>query len=130
MTQSTLVDSPASSTTTTSPHRRARSPKRSVLQKGDYERAFDVLERCADAACLPDFKEQMVEALREHFALRHVSFFAGATFHNVFGDATPLTEGHTAKMLPEYQERWSRYDVFGSPAAIRQIGRASCRERV
>ena len=45
------------------------------------------------------------------------SVFAGATFHHVFGDLTPLTEGHTSRMLPEYQDRWSRYDVFGTPAA-------------
>jgi DNA-binding NarL/FixJ family response regulator len=121
VTQSTLVDSPASTTTPSPPQRRASPARRSALHKGDYERAFDILECCDTAASLPDFKEQMVEALREHFALRHVSFFAGATFHNVFGDATPLTEGNTAKMLPEYQERWSRYDVFGTPVAMRQL---------
>lgn len=92
-----------------------------MLDKTDYERAFDVLEDCENARCLHDFKEQAAEALMRHFQLRHVSFFTGATFHNVFGDMTPLTEGHTARMLPEYQERWSRYDVFGCPAAMRQL---------
>ncbi|WP_027929029.1 helix-turn-helix transcriptional regulator [Amycolatopsis thermoflava] len=121
MTQSTLVDSPASTKTATSPQRRARSPKRTSLRTGDYERAFGVLECCDTAACVVDFKESVVDALREHFALEHVSFFAGATFHNVFGDVTPLTEGKTAKMLPEYQDRWARYDVFGTPAAMRQL---------
>lgn len=121
MTQSTLVDSPASTKTATSPQRRARSPKRTSLHTDDYERAFGVLECCDTAACVVDFKESVVDALREHFALEHVSFFAGATFHNVFGDVTPLTEGKTAKMLPEYQDRWARYDVFGTPAAMRQL---------
>lgn len=117
VTQSTLVDSPASTTTARSPRR----PARPALCKADYERAFDVLESCDTAGSLPDFKEQMVEALRRHFALQHVSFFAGATFHNVFGDLAPLTEGNTARMLPEYQERWSRHDVFGTPVAMRQL---------
>ena len=98
-------------------HRRASS----VLEKIDYQRAFEVLECCDTAACLPDFKEQMVEGLLRHFKLRHVSFFTGATFHNVFGDQAPVTEGQTARMLPEYQERWCRYDVFGTPAAMRQL---------
>jgi DNA-binding CsgD family transcriptional regulator len=121
VTQSTLVDSPTSTMTTRSPRRRARSPQRQALDKGDYERAFDVLEHCDTAACLPDFKEQMIEALCEQFSVRHVSFFAGATFHHVFGDLEPLTEGNTTRMLPEYQDRWSRYDVFGTPAAMRQL---------
>lgn len=116
MTQSTLVDSQASTRTA-----RSRRPTRPVLRKADYERAFDVLECCDTAAALPDFKEQMVEALSSHFALTHVSFFAGATFHNVFGDLAPLVEGNTSRMLPEYQERWSRYDIFGTPAAMRQL---------
>ncbi|WP_379616740.1 helix-turn-helix transcriptional regulator [Pseudonocardia sp. GCM10023141] len=116
MTQSTLVDSPASTTTAT-PTRRARS----ALRKIDYERAFDVLESCDGAPSLPDFREQLVDALITRFELKHVSFFAGATFHNTFGDLAPLTEGTTRKMLPEYQDRWSRYDVFSTPAAMRQL---------
>ena len=120
MTQSTLVDSPASTTTNT-PRRRARSAARPVLRKLDYERAFDVLEGCDTAPSLPDFRERVLDALSSGFGLRHVSFFCGATFHNVFGDLEPLTEGHTSRMLPEYQERWSRYDLFGTPAAMRQL---------
>ncbi|WP_084755979.1 helix-turn-helix transcriptional regulator [Pseudonocardia thermophila] len=117
MTQSTLVDSPASTSTIRSDRRRPRPALRTV----DYERAFDVLEGCDRAPSLPDFREQMVEALCRHFGLRHVSFFAGATFHNVFGDHAPLVEGATKKMLPEYLERWNRFDLFGSPPAMRQL---------
>ncbi len=99
------------------PAARSRPP----LRQADYERAFAVLEACDSAASLPDFSEQLLEALAREFDLRHVSFFAGATFHHVFGDLAPVTEGHTAKMLPEYQERWSRYDVFSTPIAMRQL---------
>jgi DNA-binding CsgD family transcriptional regulator len=95
----------------------SRPPLRAV----DYERAFGVLESCDSAASLPDFREQLLEALEREFELRHVSFFCGATFHHVFGDLEPLTEGDTARMLPEYQERWFRYDLFSTPAATRQL---------
>jgi len=91
------------------------------LRQVDYERAFAVLESCDSAGSLPDFREQVLDALAREFDLRHVSFFCGATFHHVFGDLAPLTEGHTARMLPEYQERWYRYDVFSTPVAMRQL---------
>jgi DNA-binding CsgD family transcriptional regulator len=91
------------------------------LRQVDYERAFAVLESCDSAPSLPDFRESLLEALSREFDLRHVSFFCGATFHHVFGDLAPMTEGHTAKMLPEYQERWFKYDVFSTPAAMRQL---------
>jgi len=120
VTQSTLVDSSAS-VPTRSPHRSARPSPRGHLRAADYERVFDVLERCDGAPSVIDFKDQVAHALIDHFGVRHVSVFAGATFHHVFGDVTPLTEGHTSRMLPEYQERWSRYDVFGTPAAMRQL---------
>lgn len=117
MTQSTLVDSPGSTSISSG----RRRPRRPHLPHADYQRAFDVLGACADARSLPDFKEQLLESLQSTLDVRHVSFFVGATFHNVFGDARPVTEGHTTKMLPEYQERWSRYDLFGTPAATRQL---------
>lgn len=98
-----------------------RTPARAVLRAVDYERAFDVLESAAAAPSLPDLREQLLESLSRTFGLRHVSFFAGATFHSTFGDLAPLTEGLTLKMLPEYHDRWSRYDLFGSPAAMRQL---------
>ncbi|WP_068268774.1 helix-turn-helix transcriptional regulator [Aldersonia kunmingensis] len=120
MTQSTLGDTSENSGTARSSSR-TRAPRNAGLDKADYERAFDILEQCVDAACLPDFKERAVDAISEHFALRHVSFFAGPTFHTVFEDSAPLTAGKTAKMLPEYQDRWARYDIFGTPVAMRQL---------
>lgn len=89
--------------------------------RADRVRAFDVLEACADARCVPDFKEDLVAALHEHFGVRHISFFAGPTHHSLFNDPRPLTAGDTARMLPEYRDRWFRHDVFGTPAATRQL---------
>ncbi len=117
MTQSTLVDSPAS---ITNPHA-ARRRARPLLRGSDYARVFDILESCDTAPSLPDFREHLLEALGRSFGLRHVSFFVGATFSNVFGDLAPLVEGQTRGMLPEYQERWNRYDVFSTPGARRQL---------
>ena len=121
VTQSTMGDNSTGLRNTRSAPPSTRSPIRKVLEPRDYELAFDVLERCADAASVPDFKERTVQALQEQFGLQHVSFFAGATFHTVFEDAAPLTEGATAKMLPEYQERWARHDIFGCSAAVQQL---------
>ncbi|MEJ2890566.1 helix-turn-helix transcriptional regulator [Actinomycetospora aeridis] len=117
MTQSTLVDSRGSVPSPASRQRR----KRPRLPQADYACAFDVLEACAGARSLPDLKEDLVEGLTASLGVRHVSFFAGATHHTVFTDPQPLTEGHTSKMLPEYQERWARHDIFGTPAATRQL---------
>jgi DNA-binding CsgD family transcriptional regulator len=106
--------------TRSTPVRIAR-PGRPHLRAGDYERAFDVLARCDRAPSVHEFKDQVAHALIDHFGVRHVSVFAGATFHNVFGDHSPLTEGYTSRMLPEYQERWCRHDIFGTPVAMRQL---------
>jgi DNA-binding CsgD family transcriptional regulator len=108
-----MVDSAASSGS----NRRSRA----VLTNADYRRAFDVLERCDSASCLSDFKGQVVDALDAVFGFHHVSFFAGPTFQTTFSDRTPVTAGNTAKMLPEYQDRWSHYDLFSSPVALRML---------
>lgn len=92
-----------------------------ILDADDYRRAFDIISGCHDASNLTEFREGLVESLGRHLDLMNVSFFSGSTFNLVFEDLTPLTEGATAKMLPEYQERWASHDVFGSPPAIRQL---------
>ncbi|WP_040798156.1 helix-turn-helix transcriptional regulator [Nocardia higoensis] len=96
-----------------------------ILDVTDYRRAFDIVAGCHDASTLTEFREGLVDSLCRHLDVVNVSFFSGATFNLVFEDAAPLTEGTTAKMLPEYQERWASHDVFGSPAAVRQLMRSS-----
>lgn len=115
--QSTMVDNPDSRRPEINSGR-ARPP---ALASADYERVFKVLEQCDQANCLSDFKSQVVEALGNVFGFQHVSFFAGPTFSATFSDPTPLVAGHTARMLPEYHERWYQHDVFGSPAAMRML---------
>lgn len=112
-----MVDSPE-------PRRPLGSPvrgRRPTLVNADYERAFKVLEHCDDAACLSDFKGQVVEALGSVFGFEHVSFFAGPTFSTTFSDASPLVAGSTEKMLPEYHDRWYQHDVFGAPTSLRML---------
>jgi DNA-binding CsgD family transcriptional regulator len=94
---------------------------RAVLRNADYKRAFEVLERCDSAACLSDFKEQVVEAIGSVLGFQHTSFFAGPTFQTTFGDRGPILGGNTIKMFPEYQDRWSKYDLFSSPIALRML---------
>jgi DNA-binding CsgD family transcriptional regulator len=116
VTQSTKVDSAGISPGSTFTRR-----GRTVLASADYKRAFDILERCDSAACLSDFKAQVIEALGSVMGFSHASFFAGPTFQSTFGDRTPIVEGYTLKMLPEYQDRWSKYDLFSSPTALRML---------
>ncbi|PPJ14424.1 LuxR family transcriptional regulator [Nocardia nova] len=92
-----------------------------ILDARDYRRAFDIISGCHDASSLPEFREGLVESLCRHLDLANVSFFSGATFNMVFEDTAPLTQGMTVKMLPEYQDRWAAHDVFGCPAAARQL---------
>lgn len=101
--------------------RRPGSARPPHLGVADYERAFELLARCDRASSVSEFKDQVAHGLIDVFGVRHVSVFAGATFHHVFGDTRPLTEGHTSRMFPEYQERWSRHDVFGTPIAMRRL---------
>lgn len=92
-----------------------------ILDVDDYRRAFEIISGCHDASTLAEFRESLVESLCRNLDVMNVSFFSGSTFHLVFEDNAPLTAGATAKMLPEYQERWATHDVFGSPAAVRQL---------
>lgn len=112
-----MVDSHSGDRVTPSSQRDRRPP----LVSADYERAFKVLERCDRAACLSDFKGQVVEALGSVFRFQHVSFFAGPTFQTTFTDRTPIVAGSTERMLPEYQERWSHLDIFGAPTSLRML---------
>ncbi|MFT4043888.1 MAG: helix-turn-helix transcriptional regulator [Gordonia sp. (in: high G+C Gram-positive bacteria)] len=92
-----------------------------ILDVDDYRCAFEIISGCHDASTLAEFRESLVDSLCRNLTVVNVSFFSGSTFHLVFEDAAPLTAGITAKMLPEYQERWAAHDVFGSPAALRQL---------
>ena len=86
-----------------------------MLRGADYQRVFDVLERCDEASSVPDFAERLLAALAGEFDLRHTTFFSGATFRTAFGDASPLLNGRTPAMFPEYRERWSDRDAFATP---------------
>ncbi|GAC67380.1 helix-turn-helix transcriptional regulator [Gordonia soli] len=92
-----------------------------ILDVEDYRRAFSIISGCHDASTLTEFRDSLVESLCSHLELANVSFFTGSTFNLVFEDGAPLVEGLTAKMLPEYQDRWASHDVFGSPPAVRQL---------
>ena len=86
-----------------------------------YRKAFGVLERCDTAACISDFKEQVVEGISSVLGFEHVSFFAGPTFQTTFGDRTPVLGGSTEKMFPEYREMWWKYDLFGCQTALQML---------
>lgn len=101
------------------------SESRSILNVEDYRRAFEIISGCHDAATLSEFREALTESLCRNLEVDNVSFFSGSTFGLVFEDTSPLTEGATEKMLPEYQDRWATHDIFGSPPAVRQLLKSS-----
>ncbi|HWN32999.1 MAG TPA: helix-turn-helix transcriptional regulator [Pseudonocardia sp.] len=86
-----------------------------MLRGADYQRVFGVLERCDEASSVPDFAERLLAALAGEFELRHTTFFSGATFRAAFGDASPVLNGRTPAMFPEYREDWSDRDAFATP---------------
>jgi DNA-binding NarL/FixJ family response regulator len=115
MSQSTMVDSVGETRETYT------GRIRTVHPNVNLEQAFAVLERCDSGACLSDFKADVVEALASVFGFRNVSFFTGPTFGTTFSDAHPIVQGRTARMLPEYHDRWSRHDVFAIPTSLRML---------
>jgi DNA-binding CsgD family transcriptional regulator len=92
-----------------------------MLREADYQRVFDVLERCDEASSVPDFAARLMDALAGTFNLRHTTFFSGATFRAAFGDASPLLNGRTPAMFPEYHDRWSDRDAFATAEPMRLL---------
>lgn len=115
MSQSTMVDSVGK------PRKISTGRTRTVHSNVNFEQAFAVLELCDSAACLSDFKSDVVESLTSVFGFKNVSFFSGPTFGTTFGDAHPIVLGRTSNMLAEYHDRWSRHDVFGIPTSLRML---------
>ncbi|WP_066913109.1 helix-turn-helix transcriptional regulator [Millisia brevis] len=91
----------------------------------DYRRAFDIISDCHDAPTVDAFREALAEALVRRLGVENLSVFSGSTFNLVFEDSAPLTRGATARMLPEYQDRWAAHDIFGTPVAVRHLMHSS-----
>lgn len=92
-----------------------------VLDALDYERVFGVLERCDQAESVPDFADRLLTALSDQFGLRHTTFFTGPTFHQAFGDVTPLLRGQIPGMFDEYHADWCERDAFDTAEARRAL---------
>lgn len=92
-----------------------------VLDALDYERVFAVLERCDQADSVPDFADRLLTALSDQFGLRHTTFFTGPTFHQAFGDVTPLLRGQIPGMFDEYHADWCERDAFDTAEARRAL---------
>lgn len=87
----------------------------------DYERVFAVLEHCDQANSVPDFADRLLTALSDQFGLRHTTFFTGPTFHQAFGDVTPLLRGQIPGMFDEYHADWCERDGFDTVEARRAL---------
>lgn len=78
---------------------------------------LSVLERCEDLGDGPAFREGLADAVSSAFGIGSVTFFHGPTYSTIFDDAAPLLTGSTARLLPDYQERWRDKDIFALPQA-------------
>ena len=92
------------------------------LGVSDYERVFDVLELCDEAADVADFRHRLTAGVSKVFNLRHVTFFSGPTLAQTFIDPHPLvTSDPAGGLVHEYRHVWSKRDVFATPRSINQL---------
>lgn len=84
------------------------------LEPRHYRIAFEVLEHCEGAATLAVFKQRVVESIARSYRVASATFFVGTTSQLACADPHPVINGITRGMLPEYQENWYRYDLFGA----------------
>lgn len=93
------------------------------LRTADYERVFAVLERCEDIRTVPEFRTRIVTAVTEVFPVRVATCFVGTDRANQFSDPEATLAGAEAweSKRSVYQQRWARYDVFGTPEARRRL---------
>lgn len=89
-----------------------------ALDARHYQCAFEVLEECDGAVTLADFKQRVVDSIARSYRVASATFFVGSTSQLACADPDPVINGITRGMLPEYQERWYRYDVFGAADTI------------
>lgn len=87
---------------------------RHELDVRHYKSAFAVLEHCDAAPTLEAFKQLVVESVARSYRVASATFFVGTTSQLACTDPAPVINGITKGMLPEYQENWYRYDLFGS----------------
>lgn len=88
------------------------------LDRRHYKIAFDVLGHCEGATTLADFKQRVVDSIARSYRVASVTFFVGSTSQLACADPEPVINGITRGMLPEYQENWYRYDLFGAPDTL------------
>ena len=101
------------------------------LQVADYEKVFAVLDACDDAADFTEFRRAVVDAIRQVFEVRGVTFFTGPSVAGAFSDTAPVTTDREHVLLDDYMSRWRGHDVFATPVALRQLhtaGSVSLRE--
>lgn len=97
--------------------------RRHGLSVAGYERVFSVLERCDGAASIGELKQRLVEALPSIFQVRYASFFTGSTLRGALSDQDALISdsSRAQRMYEEYLQRWSEYDVYGTPVAVKRL---------
>ncbi|WP_430334591.1 response regulator transcription factor [Rhodococcus sp. ACT016] len=93
------------------------------LRTTDYERVFEVLDRCADVRTVPEFRTRIVTAMTDVFPVRVATCFVGSNYASQFADPEATFAGGEAweRKRSVYQKDWARFDVFGTPEARRRL---------
>ncbi|MHA6781041.1 helix-turn-helix transcriptional regulator [Pseudonocardia saturnea] len=79
---------------------------RSSLGLRDYERAFAVLDRCAEIGSVGRLQEELLEALGSVYGYRDTAFFRTTSFTHTVDDPRPVTNGKIADVIDEYRDGW------------------------
>lgn len=92
-----------------------------ALERRHYDAVFAVLEACERCGSVAELGEAVTESLASAYDMGSTTFFSGDSLAMVFADPAPVIIGSTRPMLPEYQEKRWRDDVFSAPTSMRAL---------
>ncbi|GAA4745782.1 helix-turn-helix transcriptional regulator [Gordonia alkaliphila] len=95
----------------------------STLPSREYDAIFAVLDDCAQAASLPEFKNLLMDALHRRYRFPNTTFLTGATFRGAFRDPHPVTTGRITPIIDEYTAGWYADDMFATPQSYAALAR-------
>lgn len=96
---------------------------RTALSSAEYDAIFAVLDDCADATDLPDFKLRLMDALHARYRFPNTTFLTGPTFRGAFRDPAPVTTGRIPGIIDEYHSGWYLDDMFSTRESFAALGR-------
>lgn len=94
-----------------------------ALPGREYDALFAVLDDCAQATTLAEFKDLLMASLHERYRFPNTTFLTGATFRGAFRDPHPVTTGRITPIIDEYTSGWYADDMFATPQSYAALAR-------